>query len=263
MLEIIIQFLLLGAIAGVLAGMLGIGGGLIIVPALAIILPGMGIGLDVLMHMAIGTSLATIVVTSLMSTWSHHQYGAINWLAFRRLAPGIMLGVIVGAVIADYLSGNYLRNIFGIFEILVAAQMASGFRPSPHRKLPGMTGMSITGVIIGVVSAIVGIGGGTMTVPFLSWCNIVIRNAVATSAACGLPIAVTGMVSYLVTGLDAEHLPSWSTGYIYWPAFAGIVSATLVFTPLGARLAHTLPIDVLKRIFALVLLCLGIYMLFG
>jgi hypothetical protein len=126
-----------------------------------------------------------------------------------------------------------------------------------------MTGMSITGVIIGVVSAIVGIGGGTMTVPFLSWCNIVIRNAVATSAACGLPIAVTGMVSYLVTGLDAEHLPSWSTGYIYWPAFAGIVSATLVFTPLGARLAHTLPIDVLKRIFALVLLCLGIYMLFG
>jgi uncharacterized membrane protein YfcA len=183
------------------------------------------------------------------------------WPAFRQLAPGIVIGAWLGAALVDQLPSAVLQKVFGVFELLVAMQMGFGIRPAPHRQLPGWVGMSVAGIVIGKVSAIVGIGGGTMTVPFLSWCNVAMRKAVATSAACGLPIAVAGMLGYLVMGWEHKDLPEWSGGYIYTPAFGAIIITSLLFAPLGARLAHTIPADLLKRIFALVLLVIGIRML--
>lgn len=256
-------YLLLGGIAGLLAGLLGVGGGLIIVPALVFILSQQGVEPMHIVHMAVGTSLATIVITSLSSTWAHHRHAAVRWPDFFRLAPGIVLGALLGALIADYLSATLLRQVFGVFELLVAVQMATGLRPDAKRTVPPATGMFTAGGVIGAISSVVGIGGGTMTVPFLAWCNVAMREAVATSAACGLPIAIAGALGYVLTGWNETALPAWSSGYIYWPAFAGIVSMSIAFAPLGASLAHRLPVAKLKQVFSILLVVLGVKMLLG
>jgi uncharacterized membrane protein YfcA len=231
-----VAYLALGAFAGTVAGLLGVGGGLIIVPALVFLLGQQGI------NIAIGTSLATIVITSVSSTWAHHRHGAVQWPVFARLSPGIVIGALLGAVIADYMSAILLRQVFGVFELLVAVQMAMGARPDAHRAVPAKAEMFGAGSVIGGISSVVGIGGGTMTVPFLVWCNVSMRKAVATSAACGLPIAIAGASGYILTGWNESTLPEWSSGYVYWPAFAGIVIMSVIFAPLGAYLAHRLPV---------------------
>lgn len=261
--EILGYYLLLGSVAGVLAGLLGVGGGLIIVPALVFLLGLQGIEPMHIVHIAVGTSLATIVTTSISSTWAHHRHGAVRWPVFARLSPGIVIGALLGAVIADVMSATLLRRVFGVFELIVAVQMLTGIRPDAHRQVPGTAGMLGAGGIIGAISSVVGIGGGTMTVPLLTWCNVTMREAVATSAACGLPIAVAGAVGYMVTGWNETALPEWSSGYIYWPAFAGIVSMSVLVAPLGAQLAHRLPVARLKQVFSILLLALGSKMLFG
>lgn len=252
----------LGAFAGVLAGLFGVGGGLVIVPVLAWLFLGAGVNPAVIMHLAVGTSLATIVFTSISSVYAHHRRGAVQWRAFAQLSPGIVIGAWLGAVIADHLPSTNLRIIFGVFELLVATQMGFGLKVSPHRTLPSKAGMAMAGGVIGTISAIVGIGGGTMTVPFLQWCNVEMRKAVATSAACGLPIAVAGVLGFVASGWNEVGLPPMSSGYLYWPALGGIVVASMLFAPLGARLAHALPAAQLKRYFALFLAFLGIKMLF-
>ncbi len=257
-----LTYIALGAFAGVLAGLFGVGGGLVIVPVLAWLFLHQGMNPEVIMHLAIGTSLATIVFTSISSVYAHHRRGAVQWQAFAQLAPGIVLGAWLGAVIADNMPSTNLRVIFGVFELLVASQMGFGLKVSPHRTLPGRVGMGIAGGVIGTISAIVGIGGGTMTVPFLQWCNVEMRKAVATSAACGLPIAVAGALGFVVSGWNEMGLPALSSGYLYWPALGGVVAASVLFAPLGARLAHALPAAQLKRWFALFLAFLGIRMLF-
>lgn len=259
--ETFLLYPLVGALVGVIAGLFGVGGGLIVVPFLVFIFRGQGMPPEIIMHLAIGTSLATIMVTSLSSVRAHHRHGAVLWPVCLKLTPGIIAGTLLGAAIVDQLPNNTLRIIFGVFELLVAAQIGLGIKTAPHRQLPGRVGMSATGGVIGAVSAIVGIGGGTLTVPFLVWCSIGIRQSVATSAACGLPIAVAGTIGFIIAGWNAAQLPTWSTGYIYWPAFAGIALASVLFAPLGAKLAHTLPADKLKRFFALFLAALGLRML--
>jgi len=254
-------YVLTGMIAGVLAGMLGVGGGLVIVPVLAYLFSQQSFDSAVIMHLAIGTSLATIVLTSLSSIRAHQRRGAIVWRVVAQLSPGIIIGTWFGAAVAHQLPTAVLRLIFGGFELLVAVQMAFEYSAAPHRQLPGRTGTGIAGVIIGTVSAIVGIGGGTLTVPFLTWCNIEIRRAVATSAACGLPIALSGTVAYVVTGWNEPALPGASSGYLHWPALLGIGFTSVLFAPLGAHFAHTLPLRTLRRFFALFLLLLGIRML--
>jgi hypothetical protein len=159
---------------------------------------------------------------------------------------------------ASYLSGSQLQFAFGSFVIIVAAQMGLGLSASAHRSLPGAVGMSGVGAVIGWVSALFGIGGGSLTVPFLSWCNVVMQRAVACSAACGLPIALFGSLSYMWQGQGHSELPPWSTGFVYWPAFIGIVITSSLAAQLGARLAHRLPAQRLKRIFALFLLLVGV-----
>lgn len=261
--EILLVYLLVGAIAGTIAGLLGVGGGLIIVPVLALLFQQWGFAGSVLMHLAIGTSLATIVVTAVSSMYAHHKHGAVDWTVFRQLTPGIVAGALAGAVVADFMSARALRLFFGVFEIAVAIQIGFQLMASPRRTLPGTVGMTAAGGVIGALSAVVGIGGGTLTVPFLVWCNITLRKAVATSSATGLPIAVAGAVGFVVTGWDAPQLPAWSSGYVYWPALTGIAAASVLFAPVGARLAHTLPVHVLRRFFAIFLAVLGVRMLLG
>lgn len=263
MLTTLLLYLALGAFAGVMAGMLGVGGGLIIVPVLAWIFGRQSVSDALIMHLAIGTSLASIVITSISSIRAHHQRGAVLWPAFWRLTPGIVIGAWLGAAVADLLSSAALTKIFAVFVLMVAAQMAFGAKPAPQRELPKPTGMAATGVVIGMVSAIVGIGGGSLTVPFLSWCNTPIRQAVATSAACGLPIALAGALGFIVTGLNVPHLPAWSLGYVYGPALVGVAFASMATAPLGAKLAHTLPTNSLKKVFAVFLAAVGSKMLLG
>jgi len=254
----ILAYLITGAIAGLLAGLLGIGGGLVIVPALAVLFRQQGFAGDTLMHFAIGTSLATIVVTSISSLLAHQRRGSVHWHAVRSLTPGIVLGALGGAWLARQISSPELGVVFGVFEVLVAGQLLAGRQPAPHRVLPGSAGLGAAGTVIGAVSALLGIGGGTLTVPYLLWNRIDIRTAVGTAAACGLPIAAAGAVGFALGGAGAGEL---STGFIYWPAAVGIVATSVLLAPPGARLAHHLPRPVLQRIFALVLLVIGARMI--
>jgi len=254
-------YALLGLFAGVVAGLLGVGGGLIVVPILATLFTSQGFASQHLMQLAVGTSLATLVFTSLSSMWAHHRRGAVNWRLMRQLSGGIVLGGWLGAVLAVWLGGLLLAGLFGIFELLVAAHMVFGRSPAPHRSGPGRLRNLIAGVLIGAVSALLGIGGGTLTVPWLTWHNLDIRAAVGTSAACGLPIALVGSTGFMVAGWGQAGLPAASNGYVYWPAVAGISIASVGSAPLGARLAHYLDQRKLKRVFAGFLACLGVLMI--
>lgn len=261
--ESILIYLLLGAAVGTVAGLLGVGGGLIIVPVLIMLFRYQDISPDIIVHLAIGTSLATIIITSLSSIRAHHQRGAVLWPVFKKLTPGIISGALLGACIAQQLQTGNLRTVFGVFELYVAIQMSLNIKPKPHRKLPATAGLFASGNVIGGVSSLVGIGGGTLTVPFLVWCNINMRQAVATSAACGLPIAVAGSLGFIIAGWNEANLPEYSSGYVYWPAFAGIIITSVLFAPLGAKWAHQLPTDKLKKIFAILLYLLAAKMLLG
>ncbi len=257
----LLAYLGTGAVAGVLAGLLGIGGGLVIVPALAAVFSLRGFPAVNLMHFAIGTSLATIVPTSVSSLLSHHWRGGIHWQAVGGMTPGIVLGALGGAWLAGQLTSPGLGLLFGVFELLVALQLLAGRQPGAHRSLPGTLNLGLAGVVIGAVSAMLGIGGGTLTVPFLLWNRVDIRSAVGTAAACGLPVAIAGAAGFAVGGLGADAPGGMNTGFIYWPAVAGIVSTSILAAPLGARLAHHLPRPVLRRIFALVLALIGFRMI--
>ncbi len=255
------SYLLLGAVAGVLAGLLGVGGGIVVVPALFFLFRLQGLPPELLMHLAVGSSLATVIFTAIASTRAHHRHGAVLWPVVLRMAPGIVLGALAGAAVADRLPTTVLRIAFGLFEIAVALQMLLGLRPKPSRTLPGPLGLATVGGGIGTISSVLGIGGGTLTVPFLVWCNVSMRRAVATSAACGLPIAAAGAAGFLLAGMDRPDLPRWASGYIYWPAVAGVVAASALTARTGAWLAHNLPVATLKRVFAVVLIFVGMRML--
>lgn len=252
-----IAYLSVGAIAGVLAGLLGVGGGLIIVPMLMFCFTRLGLPSDSMMHLALGTSLASIAFTSVSSCMAHHKRGAVVWVAVRRIVPGILLGTFFGSFIAAQLSPAWLKGFFSVFIGYVAVQMLLDKKPAPSRELPGMLGMSSVGSVIGLVSSLVGIGGGTLSVPFLLWCNLTGHRAIGTSAAIGFPIAITGSLGYLVYGWQADSLPPGAVGYVYLPALVCIVSASVLTAPLGVRLAHRLPVSRLKRIFAVLLIVVG------
>ncbi|MDX1755784.1 MAG: sulfite exporter TauE/SafE family protein [Marinobacter sp.] len=251
-------YLGLGALAGTLAGLFGIGGGLVIVPVLIFSFGLQGIDPDVAAHLAVGTSLATIVFTSISSIRSHHVKQGVRWEIFRPMTAGIVIGAMLGAWTASLLSGTSLELIIGVFVILVALKMLLEVNPRPGRDVPGAVGLGGAGAGIGWASAIFGIGGGTLTVPFLSWCNVRMQQAVGTSAACGLPIAVAGALTNIATGWQQPQLPEFSVGFIYLPALVGIVLTSVFFARFGAELAHRLDARVLKKIFALVLIIVGI-----
>jgi uncharacterized membrane protein YfcA len=261
----LIVFLVTGACAGVLAGLFGVGGGLIMVPALAFVLPMIGAPADAYMQMAIGTSLAVIGATSISSTLSHHRRGGVAWPIFWRLAPGLVIGALVGAGIADQLSGVALKRIVGVGALLVSAQMAFGLKPQAHDHAtrPHAAELLGAGAIIGMLASLIGIGGGSLTVPYLSLRGVHIRRAVGTSAACGMPIAWGGAIGFVHHGWGHAGLPAHSIGYVSLAAFAGLAVASVVTAPLGARLAHGLSPVLLSRAFAALLAGIGIKMLIG
>ena len=254
---------LLGVFAGLSAGLLGVGGGVIIVPVLIYSFTALGFSSEVLTHMAVGTSLATIIVTSAGSVFQHHRKGAVLWSVLTWFTLGLVVGALLGAKVADLLHGRVLQILFGAFALVIAAQMIIGKQPKAGRTLPGRTGLTGVGVLIGAVSAIFGIGGGSLSVPFFTWCNMKMQNAVGTSSAGGMPIAVAGASGFVWTGWQHPQLPEFSIGYVYLPALGGIALTSVLFSQIGARWAHRLPAATLKKIFAILLVVVGVKLLFG
>jgi uncharacterized membrane protein YfcA len=259
--SLIVVFVLLGCLVGFLAGLLGIGGGMTMVPLLTIIFTREGFPAEHVVHMAVATSTATIIFTSISSAREHHKHGAVLWSVVAGLAPGIIVGSLVGPQIVGGMSTAALAGFFGVFVAFSATQMLLDRKPKPTRELPGKVGLFGVGSGIGLISSMVGAGGGFLSVPFMSWCNVKIHNAVATSAALGLPIAVAGTVGFIIAGLRQTGMPPHTIGYIFWPALLAIVAASVVVAPIGARTAHRWPVKKLKRAFACLLYVLAAYML--
>lgn len=261
--DVIPAYLLTGAVAGFFAGLLGVGGGVVVVPVLTMIFAAQGFPANEVLHLALGTSIATILFTSLSSLRAHHAHRAVLWPVIRDLTPGILVGTLLGALLAARISSRALSIFFVAFMIFVAVQMIANLRPKPSRNLPGRLGLSVAGSVIGAVASLAAMGGGALTVPYLIWCNVRPHLAIGTSAAVGLPIAVGGTIGYIWNGWGHPGLPAGSLGFIYLPALAIILVASVLAAPLGARLAHRLPVLVLKRIFAGLLLVLSTKMLWS
>ncbi len=260
-LSLVALLLLMGMGGGFAAGLLGIGGGMVLVPFITMIFTARGFAPELVVHMAIATSLGTILFTSLSSVRAHHAHGAVVWPIVGQLVLGILIGSWIGPWIAKQLDASVLALVFGVFVAFSATQMIIDKKPAAARELPGTSGMLAAGGVIGVVAGLVGAGGGFISVPFMSWCNVRIHNAVATSAALGFPIALSGTLSNVYFGWNAPGLPAWSFGYVYLPALAVIALASVTMAPMGARAAHRMPVKKLKRIFAGILYVLAGYML--
>ncbi|MBT8430076.1 MAG: sulfite exporter TauE/SafE family protein [Gammaproteobacteria bacterium] len=256
------MLLLSGALAGTLAGLLGIGGGIVIVPIVTLLFETQGLAHGLAIKMALGTSLATIIVTAISSIYTHHLKGAVEWQLFKVMAPGVLVGSMFGAWLADIIPGEILYVAFILFMFLVSAQMASS-RVSAHGTLPGNLGLTGFSAGVGTISALMGIGGGSLNVPFLSFCGVPIKRSIATAAAIGLPISISATIGYIVGGMNEPGLPPTSLGYVNLPVFGGVVAASLLFAPLGAIVAHKLPDQLLRRLFAVFLFVLATRMSFN
>ncbi len=256
-------FLLCGTIAGVFAGLLGVGGGIVIVPILSVVFPAMGVAPEYVHHMALGTSLASIMVTSIASARAHHGRGAVRWDIFKNITPGILIGTFLGGLVAAHIPSTSLKAFFVVFLYIVALEMLFAKKPTGARQLPKPIGISGVGGVIGLLSSFVGIGGGTMSVPFMSYCSVPIHTAVGTSSAIGFPIALAGTISYMIGGYGLPNLPEGAIGYVNMIAFAGLALASFFTAPLGAKLAHSLPVSTLKRFFAIFLILMATRMLWA
>ncbi len=253
-----------GALSGILAGLLGLGGGIVTVPALILVFSHQGLAAEWIPHLAVGTSLATIVGTGSASVRAHHRRGAVRWDLFRGLAPGIVIGAWIGAAVAGVMPEAWLKRVFAIFLIFVGARMLTRrAATAPRAELPGTGVRLAAGTGIGTLSALVGIGGGTLTVPFLTRYGLDLRRAVGTSSACGVPLALAGALGFVVTGWAREGLPPGATGFVYWPAVLAMLALSVATAPFGARLAHSLPIDVVRRVFAVALFLVATQLLLG
>ena len=261
-LVLLAQLAVLGLATGFLAGLLGIGGGMLLVPFLTYFIGQQGVEPGLAVKMAIATSMATIMFTSLSSVRAHHRRKAVRWDLVRGLAPGIVLGGLAASLgVFSLLRGSLLAFVFAVFVGFSALRMLRASAPAASRQMPGTAGQIAAGSGIGFLSGLVGAGGGFVSVPFMTWCNVPIHQAVATSAALGFPIAVVNAIGYALAGQQETHLPSAALGYIWLPALAAVAAASVLTAPLGARAAHQLPVAQLKRVFASLLFVLGAYML--
>lgn len=259
----ILSFLLLGSFVGFMAGLLGIGGGGIMVPVLTTLFLYQGVPVDNVVHLALGTSMASIIVTSISSLRAHKSNDAIVWHIVKAMSPGIVVGTFLATFIAVNTSPLYLALFFSLFMAYVSAQMFFNKKPKASRALTGNSGLILAGSGIGAVSALVSIGGGSLTVPYLVWQSVDVKKAIGTSAAIGLPISIAGTAGYIINGWSATSVSSYTFGYIYLPAVLLISITSFITAPIGAKLAHTLPVGTLKKIFALLLIILSVKMLFS
>lgn len=251
-------YLAIGAIVGFFAGLLGIGGGIIVVSSLALMYAHHGFAPRYVMHLAIGTALAAMLAGSFASLRAHDRHGAVDWAVVKGMTPGLLAGVLASAVLARFVPAAFLKYSFLGFALLVVSQMAFNFKPKATRALPHGTGLAVAGLVIGTLSGLGGGGAAAIGVPFLTWCNVSTHRAIGTVAAMAFPLALAGSVGYVAAGWDAEGLPPWSLGFVYLPALVGISITSMLLAPLGARLAHRLPAATLRRIFALFLLAMGV-----
>lgn len=256
-------YLVTGVVAGVMAGLLGVGGGVVIVPVLIFLFAYQGFPPEWIPHLAVGTSLATIIGTGAASVHAHHRRGAVRWDLVRALAPGIVVGAWLGAAIAGVLPEVWLKRIFALFLLFVGLRMLARRTAAATGRLPRGARLFAAGTGIGTLSALVGIGGGTLTVPLLGRGGVDLRQAVATSSACGVPLALAGALGFIVVGWARAGLPPASTGFVYWPAVIAILLASVPAAPLGAHLAHTLPVALIKRLFGALLFLVGLRLLFS
>ncbi|MEO6030730.1 MAG: sulfite exporter TauE/SafE family protein [Burkholderiaceae bacterium] len=253
---------MLGCATGFLAGLLGIGGGMLLVPFLVLMLTLQDFPSAFIIKIAVATSLATICFTSLSSVRAHQKRGAVRWDIVKLLAPGIVVGSLIGPMIAKVMPAQLLTLLFAVFVTFSATQMFIDKKPKPTRQLPEGAGMFGAGGLIGILAALVGAGGGFISVPFMTWCNVKIHNAVATSAALGFPIALAGTIGYVIAGWNLSDLPAGTFGFLYVPALVVVSIASVTTAPLGARAAHALNVRQLKRAFAVMLYVLAAYMLY-
>jgi len=260
---LILELAVLGLCTGFLAGLLGIGGGMVLVPFLTWMLGQRGVPADLAVKMAIATSMSTILFTSVSSVRAHHKKGAVRWDLVKGLAPGIVLGSLVASLgIFAVVKGSSLAIFFGGFVGFSATQMFLDKKPAPSRQMPGFVGQLGAGGLIGLLSGLVGAGGGFISVPIMTWCNVAIHNAVATSAALGFPIALANVTGYVISGLSLQELPPYTVGYLWMPALVVIAFCSVFMAPVGAATAHKLPVKQLKRVFACMLYLLAAYMLY-
>ena len=257
-------YLCLGAVVGFFAGLLGIGGGLIMVPVLSFLFSEQGFPPDRIIYLALGTSMAAIIFTSISSLRTHHLNGAVNWHIVKFITPGVIFGTFCGVTLANSISERYLSVFIILFIYYAATRMLFNNISKPSRKLPGKAGIIAAGGFIGGVSSLVAIGGGVLTVPFLSMCNVKLQHAIGTAAAIGFPIAVAGTIGYIVSGIiQSRILPEYSLGYIYLPALAGIVVFSMITASMGAKITHIMQVATIRKIFVILLYVLGTKMLVG
>ncbi|WP_027853010.1 sulfite exporter TauE/SafE family protein [Marinobacterium litorale] len=253
-----------GVIAGLMAGLLGVGGGIVIVPVLYHLFTLLGIDEAVRMHVAVGTSLATIIPTSIMSSRAHFKKGSLNPDLLKQLVPGVIIGVIIGAVASGYFSGKVLTAIFATIALLVALNMAfkkDGFNLAD--ELPGTLGTGVIGTFIGGISTLMGIGGGTLSVPILSAFKTPMHTAVGTGAALGLVISLPGAIGFLINGIGVDARPPLSIGYVNLIGLFLIIPATMKMAPVGAKIAHAINAKLLRQLFALFLAITSLRMFYG
>lgn len=259
--EMILLLLLIGCFVGFMAGLLGVGGGGMLVPILTSIFLSRGVSVDNVVHLALGTSMATMIVTTFSSFRAHASRRSVIWKVVRGMTIGIIVGSFLATFIASYLSSFYLAIFFSLFMAYVSSQMYLNKKPKPSRELAGNTGLFLAGSTIGAISALVSIGGGALTVPYLTWQNVEIKKAIGTSAAIGFPISIAGTAGYLINGWANNLAGEYTFGFVYLPA-ALLISATSFFAaPYGAKLSHKLPVSILKKVFAVLLISLSIRML--
>lgn len=261
--QLIAELVLLGSATGFLAGLLGIGGGMLLVPFLAVVLGHRGVATALAVKMAIATSMSIILFTSLSSLRAHHRRGAVRWDLVARLAPGIVGGgLLAGAGLFAALKGAWIALLFAVFIAFSATQMLRQRPPPAGRLMPGAPVQLAVGGLIGFLSGLVGVGGAFVSVPFMTWCNVGVHSAVATSAALGFPIAAASTLGYVIGGWSLAPALPGAVGYLYLPATAVIATSSMLFAPLGARTAHAMDVGQLRRGFAWLLYALAAYMLY-
>ncbi|MGH8765591.1 MAG: sulfite exporter TauE/SafE family protein [Burkholderiales bacterium] len=254
-------YLAIGLSVGFLAGLFGIGGGMVMVPLLLFVFTAKGFPEQHLMHLSLATSMATIVFTSISSVRAHHKHGAVDWSVAKAMAPGIVIGALTATLITGFIPTKSLAIAFAIFMFYASLQMFREVKPVASRQLPGAAGLFGVGAGIGALSSVLAAGGAFLSIPFLVRCNVSLKRAIGTAAANGFPIAVAGTAGYILNGQRAEGLPEGSLGFVYLPALAIVVAASMPMAPLGAKLAHRLPVKRLRIVLALMLLAIAVRML--
>lgn len=259
--DILVLYLLAGCGAGFFAGLLGIGGGIIVVPLLVMLFSLQSIAEPITMPLALGTSLASILFTSISSVRAHHARGAVDWPLVQRMTPGLMVGAALGAALSAHVPPVCLKVAFLAFTTLAATQLLLGCQAQGTRDLPGRAGLFATGSAIGAIASVVGVGGASITVPFMTWCSVALRRALGTGSALGLPIALSGATSYIVYGSSVADLPRLSLGFVYLPALVPIAAASMLAAPAGVAVAHKLPVATLRKLFAFMMYAVAARML--